>query len=141
MLWFLWQYKQLRGKIKWRGENSIIVISINTFVKFFYNNGTYGLRTTGGNPDNPNDNDKKLIYGTGNTSYTTIRIDGVNHRFQPDSVTKYDNKIIGTKRYGEIIVSQHISIISNQYIDREDVVEFLYTVENTGDTDHDVGNQ
>ena len=111
----------------------------NEYVKFNYLNGNYGLFTTGGNPDDPNDDNKKLLYGDGGTSYTTIRIDGTNHIFSPDTVTRYENKIIGTKRYGDIIVSQHIGIISNQYTKRDDVVEFFYTVENTSDTPHEVG--
>ena len=64
--------------------------------------------TTGGNPDNPNDDNKLLIYGGGSTSYTTIRIDGSDYIFRPDTVTRYDNKIIGTQRINDIIVSQHI---------------------------------
>lgn len=111
----------------------------NEYVKFNYSNGTYGLFTTGGNPDNPNDDNKKLLYGTGSTSYTTIRIDGKDHQFSPDIVTEFENKIIGSKQYGDLIVSQHISIIPNQYTNRDDVVEFFYTVENTSDTPHDVG--
>lgn len=111
----------------------------NEYIKFNYLDGRYGLFTTGGNPDNPNDDNQKLLYGTGSTSYTTVRINGMNYSFSPDIVTRYDNKIIGTKRYGELIVSQHISIISNQYTDRDDVVEFFYTVENTSDIPHDVG--
>lgn len=111
----------------------------NEYIQFNYLNGYHGVVTTGGNPDNPNDDNKLLIYGGGSTSYTTIRIDGNNYEFSPDTVTRYDNKIIGTKRIGDIIVSQHIGIIPNQYTGRDDVVEFFYTVENTSDTPHDVG--
>lgn len=111
----------------------------NEYVKFNYIHGQYGLFTTGGNPENPNDDNKNLLFGSGGTSYTTIRINGVDHRFTPDTVKRYDNKIIGTKQYGDIVVSQHIGIISNQYTNREDVVEFFYTVENLSDTPHNVG--
>lgn len=111
----------------------------NEYIQFNYLNGYHGVVTTGGNPDNPNDDNKLLIYGGGSTSYTTIRIDGNNYEFSPDTVTRYDNKIIGTKRIGDVIVSQHIGIIPNQYTGRDDVVEFFYTVENTSDTPHDVG--
>ena len=111
----------------------------NEYIKFNYLNGYHGVVTTGGNPDNPNDDNKLLIYGGGSTSYTTIRIDGNNYEFSPDTVTRYDKKIIGTKRIGDVIVSQHIGIIPNQYTGRDDVVEFFYTVENTSDTPHDVG--
>lgn len=90
----------------------------NEYIKFNYLNGNYGVFTTGGNPDTPSDNNKNLLFGTGSTSYTTVRIDGKDYRFSPDTVTRYDNKIIGTKRYDDIVVSQHISIISNQYTKR-----------------------
>ena len=111
----------------------------NEYIQFNYLNGYHGVVTTGGNPDNPNDDNKVLIFGGGSTSYTTIRIDGNNYVFTPDTVTRYDNKIIGTKRIGDVIVSQHIGIIPNQYTGRDDVVEFFYTAENTSNTPHDVG--
>lgn len=97
----------------------------NEYIQFNYLNGYHGVVTTGGNPDNPNDDNKVLIFDGGSTSYTTIRIDDTNYEFRPEMVTRYDNKIIGTKQIGDVIISQHIGIIANQYTGRDDVVEFF----------------
>lgn len=112
----------------------------NDYIRFTYVNGPHGVMTTGGDPDNPYDDYRDLLYGSGLSSLATIRIDGENYDFENlDSVTTFENKMIGTKQIGDIIVYQQLSIVYNPYTQREDTVEFLYTVKNTGDTPHTVG--
>ncbi|MBM7685886.1 hypothetical protein [Defluviitalea raffinosedens] len=112
----------------------------NEYIKFNYIDGAYGIITTEGDPDNPKDDNQRLLYGDGHSSFTAIRIDEESHRFEKvDSVKRYGNKVIVTKRYGDIIVAQHISIVANPYTNRDDLVETFYTVENTSDTPHTVG--
>lgn len=113
----------------------------NEYLKITLNGNYYTLGTTGGNPDSVTDNNKKLLYGypTGGTSYTTIQIDGVNTIFTPETTTYRENSIISTDVIDDIIVTQYLNIINNQYTGRDDVAEFFYTVENTGSDNHNVG--
>lgn len=113
----------------------------NEYLEITLNGNYYTLGTTGGNPDSATDNNKKLLFGypTGGTSYTTIQIDGVNTIFTPETTTYRKNSIISTDVIDDIIVTQYLNIINNQYTGRDDVAEFFYTVENTGSDNHNVG--
>ncbi|OQA50316.1 MAG: hypothetical protein BWY47_00600 [Bacteroidetes bacterium ADurb.Bin302] len=46
--------------------------------------GRFSVGTTGGNPDNANDNNSKMLYGhpSPGTSYTTIRLDSNNYIYE-----------------------------------------------------------
>jgi hypothetical protein len=60
----------------------------NEFIEYAVaSNGRYTMGTTGGNPGNPNDNYKKMLYGhpSPSTSYTTIRLDNTNYLFNASS--------------------------------------------------------
>lgn len=113
----------------------------NEYIEITLNGSKYTLGTTGGNPDSASDNNKKLLYGypSGGTSYTTIQIDGVNSIFTPQATTFRDNSIISTAVMGDVVVTQYLNIIHNQYTGRDDVAEFFYTAENTGDKSHEIG--
>ena len=56
----------------------------------------------------------------GGTSYTTIQIDGFNNIFTPETTTYHENAIISTDVIGDVVVTQYLSIINNQYTNRED---------------------
>lgn len=113
----------------------------NDYIEITLNGNKYTLGTTGGNPNSSTDNNKRMLYGypNGGTSYTTVQIDSTNYIFTPETITYRDNSIISTDVIGDVIVTQYLNIISNQYTDRDDVAEFFYTVENTGENNHNVG--
>ncbi len=113
----------------------------NEYIEITLNGNRYTLGTTGGNPDSAADNNQKLLYGYpgGGTSYTTVQIDGVNNIFTPQTTTFRDNSIISTAVIGDVVVTQYLNIIHNQYTGRDDVAEFFYTAENTGDNAHEIG--
>lgn len=113
----------------------------NEYIEITLNGNRYTLGTTGGNPDSAADNNQKLLYGYpgGGTSYTTVQIDGVNNIFTPQTTTFRDNSIISTEVIGDVVVTQYLNIIHNQYTGRDDVAEFFYTAENTGDNAHEIG--
>ena len=113
----------------------------NEYIEITLNGNRYTLGTTGGNPDSAADNNQRLLYGYpgGGTSYTTVQIDGVNNIFTPQTTTFRDNSIISTAVIGDVVVTQYLNIIHNQYTGRDDVAEFFYTAENTGDNAHEIG--
>lgn len=113
----------------------------NEFIEITLNGNRYTLGTTGGNPDSATDNNQRLLFGypSGGTSYTTVKIDGVNNIFTPQTTTFRDNSIISTEVIGDVVVTQYLNIIHNQYTGRDDVAEFFYTAENTGDNAHEIG--
>ena len=113
----------------------------NEYIEITLNGNRYTLGTTGGNPDSAADNNQKLLYGYpgGGTSYTTVQIDGVNNIFTPQTTTFRDNSIISTAVIGDVVVTQYLNIIHNQYTGRDDVAEFFYTAENTGDNAREIG--
>lgn len=113
----------------------------NEYIEITLNGNKYTLGTTGGNPDSAADNNQRLLYGypSGGTSYTTVQIDGVNNIFTPQTTTFRDNSIISTAVIGDVVVTQYLNIIHNQYTGRDDVAEFFYTAENTGDNAHEIG--
>jgi len=79
------------------------------------------------------------------TSFTTIRIDGV------DSVYGTDGTVVtapsdldpstdtSTWRYGDVLVTQTLKLASNPLTGSFDAVRVIYTVTNTGTTAHTVG--
>ena len=113
----------------------------NEYIEITLNGNKYTLGTTGGNPDSAADNNQRLLYGypSGGTSYTTVQIDSVNNIFTPQTTTFRDNSIISTAVIGDVVVTQYLNIIHNQYTGRDDVAEFFYTAENTGDNAHEIG--
>ncbi len=130
-------------------ENAVSTFSVrssangisNDYIEITLNGSRYTLGTTGGNPDSTTDNNKRMLYGypSGGTSYTTVQIDGTNYTFTPETTTYRDNSIISTDVIGDVVVTQYLNIVSNQYTNRDDVAEFFYTVENTGENNHNVG--
>lgn len=128
------------GVSTFSARNSANGIS-NDYIELTLNGYNYTLGTIEGNPNSTTDNNKTLLYGypNGGTSYTTIQIDGVNNVFKPETTTYRENSIISTGVIGDVIVTQYLNIVNNQYTNCNDVAEFFYTVENTGADDHNIG--
>ncbi len=109
------------------------------------NNGRFTVGTTGGNPDNPNDNYKIMLYGhsSPSTSYTTIRVDGSNYIYDPR--TQYPvpdvSDLSNTSEYTvkNLSVKQIISIVPNTSTQRSDVVQIKYVARNNDTVNHDIG--
>jgi flagellin len=113
--------------------------------------GQLSLFTNEGYPTTIEDNGKRLVFGTGSTSYPSIIVDGKNYYFQnqissnppgtsvnviSDSiindkyVTKY--KVINTNNNVDLEVTQTIGIVADKY-------EIRYDVKNNSATSSQVG--
>ncbi len=119
--------------------------------------GRFSMDTTGGNPLWDTDVDATLIYGSPFpwASYTTIRIDGSNYvyggvtEFRTGRVDHYgemvqfpkivDNMITSSWKYGNVLVTQNLSIGTSSTTGEPDTMRIEYIVENKGHTRHDVG--
>ncbi len=100
----------------------------------------YGLKTTGGNPDNPNDDSKNLLYPT--TSRMFVSIDGRVFTLGSDAAPVPDEagkKITASKDYNGLTVERILTIVPNGNTNREDTVEFRMVVTNNTTENHEVG--
>lgn len=100
----------------------------------------YGLKTTGGNPDNPNDDSKNLLYPT--TSRMFVSIDGRVFTLGSDAAPVPDEagkKITASKDYNGLTVERILTIVPNGNTNREDTVEFKMVVTNNTTENHEVG--
>lgn len=102
--------------------------------------GAIRLWTTGGDPDNPNDNNKKLLYERPepknfdeySTSVTAISLDGSkflysSRHWQTNLATK---SIDSSMTKNNVSISQSYKFVKSTSTDREDLVEISYTVKN-----------
>lgn len=82
---------------------------------------------------------------TPSSSYTTIRIDGVNYYYgtgginlrPPKDISKFVN--VSAWKYGDIIVEQTVKIVFNPYTKRMDLGKYMYKIKNIGQVKHTVG--
>ena len=99
------------------------------------------MTTTGGNPENPNDNNKNLLYPT--TSRMFVSIDGSVSTLSSDSTPVPDaqgKRITTSKNYSNgITVEKILTIVPNGNTSREDTVEFKMVVTNNSTENHEVG--
>ena len=106
-------------------------------------NGHFSFGTTGGNPDNPKDDNKRLLYGfSGNsTSYTTIRIDNSSYVYSStQNEFNVENKNNTSKAvYSDVEVQQVLSIVKNPATGNDDLIEVKYIVTNNSDVEKNVG--
>ena len=114
----------------------------NDFIHLYCSNKIrYGLKTTGGNPENPNDDDKNLLYPT--TSRMFVSIDGSVSTLGSDSTPVPDaqsKRITTSKNYSNgITVEKILTIVPNGNTSREDTVEFKMVVTNNSTENHEVG--
>ena len=123
-----------------RSGSSITYADVsNEYVRYLLDYSSQGVQTTGGDPNNNNDNNKTLVYGYGGTSFTTIRIDGYDYAFSPETMEQDGNRTTASQEFDDIIVTRTVDIVENPYTNRYDTVDFSYSVENTSSTTHSVG--
>lgn len=110
--------------------------------------GRFTFGTTGGNPNNDNDNNKKLLYGhpSSQTSFTTIRIDDTNHIFNSANTSFYDEpgalRSETSSSINEYLeVKQILQIINSPYTNREDIIQIKYRVTNNDTQSHNIGTR
>ena len=111
--------------------------------------GTFVMGTTGGDPDNSNDDYQDLMYGWDyydpyiGTSFTTVRIDGRDYRYgyggtfiSPPHII--DDSIVSVWEMNDIRVTQTVAIVTST-TGNPDTAEIRYSIENNDEAPHDVG--
>lgn len=120
----------------------------NDYIKILCDSdGSLRMRTTNGDPDNPNDNDKKLLFGTSfGTSHTLINVDGESNQFDHISdsnmVFEFDsaNKThLTSKKYNGIDIRQNYTFVKSNATGRYDMLEIKYTLTNSDTVAHEAG--
>lgn len=120
----------------------------NDYIKILCDSdGSLRMRTTNGDPDNPNDNDKKLMFGTSSgTSHTLINVDGESNQFDyisdSNMVFEFDsaNKThLTSKKYNGIDIRQNYTFVKSNATDRYDMLEIKYTLTNSDTVAHEAG--
>ncbi|HOA15868.1 MAG TPA: cellulosome anchor protein [Bacillota bacterium] len=138
------------------------VVSIsNEFIRITVNageqeNGRFGVETTGGDPENPSDDNLPLIYGRPVpwTSFTTVRINGedwvfggraskragVDGRFGEviSPPVQRGSSIYTSYLLGGIRVAQDLSFARSQMTGYYDTARIAYTLTNTAEEDASV---
>lgn len=122
-----------------------------------FDTGRFSIDTVKGDPTRDADDNKILIYGHPKpwTSFTTIRIDGENYIFggrtkkRAGKAGKFGevisppyisgNSIITRCKFGNIVVTQILSIVQGPASKLFDTVKISYIVENIGTSSHRVG--
>ncbi|NPV52890.1 MAG: cellulosome anchor protein [Firmicutes bacterium] len=135
----------------------------NDYIKIFVNTdedamGRFAVDTTGGDPENPKDDNKPLVYGRPKpwTSYTSVKIDGRTYCFggptekragagadygeclKPPHIGS-GNTIAATWGFGDIEVTQQLRPVRSITSGLFDTAEIRYIVANNGTSTHDVG--
>lgn len=123
----------------------------NGYLRIACDNSTGAIRlwTTGGDPDNPNDNNKKLLYERSepkrfdqySTSVTAISLDGNSFEYssrnwQTNLATK---SIDSTMTKNNVSIAQSYKFVKSTSTDREDLVEISYTVKNNSNVSKKFG--
>ena len=99
------------------------------------------LYTTGGDPDNSNDDYARLLYDC--SSKTVINVDGVTYTFAPQDIEMAtpDGDSLYSYFYinGQIKIERFISFSYNTYTARYDTVEYKYVMTNLSNEYPSVG--
>ncbi len=135
----------------------------NNYIRIFVNGSDdatarYAVDSTGGDPLNPDDDDKSLVYGrpTPWTSYATVRLDGLDYVFGGKTDRRSGrgaaygvrvsgpelsgaDSIVATWRYGDIEISQTLSIVRSTTTGLHDTARITYIATNDGEVEHLVG--
>ena len=116
----------------------------NDYIGLYTNqNGRYSIGTTGGDPENEKDENKKILYGydSGSTSYTTFRINGSNYQYSSRTSAFDTDRADNTSEMDQqgIHITQKLSMLHNSATGRDDVVEIRYTVQNESDEEKNIG--
>ncbi len=149
------------GKGAWSANTAPVAIS-NEFIRIVVNPGPeeagrFGVETTGGDPRNLADDDLPLIYGRPMpwTSYTTVRIDGVDWVFGGKTTRRAgrsgrygdeigpaqvkDGRVVCSYALGDLRVTQQLSFVKSPTTRYMDTARIHYIVENAGQMTRDVG--
>lgn len=108
-----------------------------------------GLRmyTTYGDPENPNDDFKKLLFGSSfSTSHTVFNVDGetsaYDYIYNETMAAKFDaaNKThVSAKKYRGVDVRQNYTFVRSNATGRDDMLEIKYTLTNNDTVAHEAG--
>ena len=129
-----------------RPEKSAVPIDpIPRIAVHFFGNGRFGVTTNTGNPDDPEDDNKRLTYSYhGETNNTLLKID--QREFFLDILpASSSNQEISPGRYEcrwvyfDIQLTRTIEIVPGDVSRRLDGIEVKYAFENKGKQDHLVG--
>lgn len=118
----------------------------NDFLSLSMSGTRFSINTTGGSSENTKDNNKKLLYG-GDTSYTTINIDGTSIVYGDSNITEtpvFDQALaanISAMNYSNVHVQQKVSLMYNTATGNDDTVEIKYTITNNDTISHQVGTR
>lgn len=108
-------------------------------------NGRFTIGTTGGNPDNANDNYKRMLYGHPSpwSSYTSLKVDGSNYYFSPQSVNQDSSNLstTATQNINGVNIVQELKLVTNSNTGKADTVQIKYTATNQGASSHTVGTR
>ncbi|RLI48714.1 MAG: hypothetical protein DRP09_21200, partial [Candidatus Thorarchaeota archaeon] len=161
-------YKKALEKIKWvrmqRSEeriatalsdddknsshNSSSVRISNDYIDIVVgDDGRFNMGTTGGDPENPRDDYKRMMYGWPSipwSSFTTVRIDGSNYIYgdypgnfiSPPHVV--NDSIISVWEINNIRITQTVAIVTST-TGNPDTAEIKYSIVNNDEEPHDVG--
>ena len=116
----------------------------NGYIAFnIENDGHFAIGTTGGDPDNSKDNNKKMLYGfsSGSTSYSTLRIDGASYIFNASNNSFNANEAnnVAEATYNDVDIQQILSLTNNPATGRADLIEVKYVVTNESESEKNVG--
>jgi hypothetical protein len=138
----------------WASTDDLLSLE-NKYIKVFINNsaeeaGRFAVDVTGGDPGRSDDDNKPLIYGHPRpwTSFTTLRIDGINYVFGKSTnkrsgvglpggeITQApriaDNRLTMKCKYGAVEVEQLLDIARSPSTGALDTARIKYLIINTG---------
>lgn len=105
--------------------------------------GHFSIGTTGGDADNPKDDNKRMLYGFPghSTSYTTLRVDNSSYVYSPsqNEFSSEDGNNISNAIYADVNTQQILSIVNNPATGNDDLIEVKYVVTNESNTEKSVG--
>ena len=145
-----------------RGASLDTLALENEAIRLVVNNtddgrGRFAVDVTGGDRARASDDGQPLIYGRPIpwTSYTTIRLDGLDYSFGGATARRSgkglaageevlpplvrEGALVTTWRYGDLEVTQHLSIAEGPTTGRPDTARIAYTMVNRGSVRHRVG--
>ena len=117
----------------------------NEYLKMTVGDEGFSIGTTGGDPDNANDDDCKMLYGfpDSGTSRTSLAIDGRYFTYSSSDI-KIDEEaddptIVSETELDNIKIQLKNSLVTNVATGKADVARISYTYTNTDTETHSVG--
>ena len=111
----------------------------NEYLEVRLDDERHVLYTMEGDPENPSDNNKRLLYDA--TSKALLNINGVLTVFRPEENLSNGNadSLYSYMNYGDVKIERFISFSYNTYTARYDTVEYKYVVTNLSNEYQDAG--